>query len=316
MSELLAEVQDLLHMLKVRDPGAVLLASLQQEDGAEARFKGTVRQAATHPYLRSHAWTSPVVTSELLRQISVAVVRTALPVPPENDYALTSLSMEMPGHEVRSASAGGPYPTALVCSVSDSSFREGTLSRADLEIELHNSDGTTSRGRLAGRFFPLHVYKDLRANRRAASQLSPGGKDVAGERVPRDVVHVESQEEVLITVPQPRGSGFVSALVGAANHPYFHHNVAVPDHVPGVMIFEAATQLALAVARMRLGLGERTPPRVPRLSATVSRFIELDLPVELSCEPRAVAADGVLEAHVAVQQANHTCASLHVTIQV
>lgn len=317
MRDLLAEHPDLLRLLKVRDSGAVLLASLQPGDDAGTRFIGTVRGTATHPYLRTHAWTSPVVTSEVLRQLSVAVVRTALPVPPENDYALTSLSMEMPGHEIRPTSTGGPYPTAFACSVCDCSLREGSLSQAELEIELHNSDGTISRAHLAGRFFPLDVYKNLRASGRMTLGRRWGdGQEEVGERVAPDVVHVQSQEEVLVTVPRPRGSGFTSALVGAAQHPYFHHNVTTPDHVPGAMIFEAATQMALAVARLQLGLGGLTPPRVFHLSATVSRFIELDLPVELCCKLKVVAADGSLDTETDVLQGSRPCASLRINVQV
>jgi hypothetical protein len=312
MNDLLSGVDDLLHLCKLRDPGAVLISSLER-DGV-ARFRAGVRHASTHPYLvRGHVWTSPVVVSELLRQASVAVVRRALDVPPENDYALTTMSLELPPHPIRAGAGDAVRPVAIELAIVNSATRDGMLTQADMEVVLRNDDGTAARCRLGGRFFPLAVYQRVREASRAAFLAAPRGEAAVAAPVAPAIAEVAQPEEVLVTVPERRDGGFVSALLGAAGHPYFHHNVKVPDHVPGAMMIEAAVQATLAVARLGLGRAEPAVARVTRLSAGIARFVELDGPAALVCEPRD-GGGGHLESTVRVEQAGQVCATLELTL--
>ena len=55
------------------------------------RFVATLAERSQHPYLHEFGWRHPVTVAELLRQLSVAVVRLSLPVHEHHDYALTGM---------------------------------------------------------------------------------------------------------------------------------------------------------------------------------------------------------------------------------
>lgn len=257
--------------LKVRDIESILLQGLRPVAAAEGTYEAHIRSSAQHAYLPHYNWLSPVLQSEVHRQLSVAVMRCFFSIPGTFDYALQKYSLAV------EATDPALVPDRIVCEVMSSQRRGGALSSAQLRIRMFAGQAVLSVAELGGPFLPESVLKGLMRSQyaeAAISELEVEPRLVSPERVGRlEICEVLVGDNTKSISHSPGVLSHVAAFVGPSSHPYFHHNIGAPDHVPGAMVFEACLQHLTLVVEA---------PVVPQsLEVELHRFLALSVPATL-----------------------------------
>ncbi|WP_162002521.1 ScbA/BarX family gamma-butyrolactone biosynthesis protein [Streptomyces sp. CB01881] len=214
----------------------------------------------------------PVLLAETVRQAGLLIGHVGFGVPHGHEFALDELCYTL-GPAGLDALAVTAAPASLMLEVGchDVRMRHGRLASLRVHAEIRRD------GRLVGhasgqlRVFSPVAYARLRgAGNRPAGPWIPDAP-TAPELVGRD----RAADVVLGPSPVP-GSWLLRA---DARHPVLFDRD--PDHVPGMLVLEAARQAA-----HRLRHPERVVP--VELVSSFNRFIELDRP----CLVRAVREPG------------------------
>lgn len=261
--------------LKVRDVESILLQGLEPLAAAEDTYEAHIRPSARHAYLPHYDWLSPVLQSEVHRQFSVAVMRCFFSVPNSFDYALQKYSL------VVEATDPSVVPDRIVCELVSSERRGEALSSAQLRIRMFAGQAVLSVAELGGPLLPESVLKGLMNSQFAEGALSE--LEVEPIRIAPERVGRREFSEVLVggakSMSKEEGVlSHVAGFVGSSSHPYFHHNISAPDHVPGAMVFEACLQ------HMALVMEASVVPR--SLDVELHRFLELSIPAQMSSTVR------------------------------
>ncbi len=291
MENALDTLPDPLDAIKVLDAGAVLVGGLRQT--SPGRFVAEVRQDASHAYVGRYPWMSLVMQSELHRQLSVGAVRCFVDVPASHDYALRGYSLRI------ADDAGALVPERIEGEVVSTKVRDGALSQAHLRLTASAGGRELSVAELRGAFVPSSLLKGL----------MQGQYDAEGSAPPPHVATnfesagVSEAREVLVGEPQKFSeSEWGATFVGPSVHPRFHHNAIAPDHVPGVMVFDACLQHIASVRRAQVGRARE----LVALEFSLERFLELDVAAEVHSSWSESAANGH-EVEIAFSQRGHHC---------
>ncbi|MFJ3790451.1 ScbA/BarX family gamma-butyrolactone biosynthesis protein [Kitasatospora sp. NPDC090091] len=220
----------------------------------------------------------PVLMAETVRQAALLIGHVGFGVPRGHHFALDELCYSLgPDGLDGLAITGAPAALMLRANCQDVRIRHGRLASLRVHVEVERDGRPVGRAAVQLRALSPAAYARLRepARRAAAPWLPPActKPQMAGREQAADVVLGPS--------PVP-GSWLLRADV---RHPVLSEPAL--DHVPGMVVLEAARQ---AAQRLR-----HPDPVVPvELVSSFSGFIELDRPclVRAVREPRIAAGAG------------------------
>ncbi|MEC4020644.1 ScbA/BarX family gamma-butyrolactone biosynthesis protein [Streptomyces sp. H27-D2] len=220
------------------------------------------------------AWHDPLLAAETLWQASVLVGQTYYGVPADQHPVMAELDLDI----VPSAILLGPRPAEIRLEISGSDVQSphGMLTGMTLEVELLRGDEFVGTGRVALRL-PAEAPRtdEARTAEHAGRQARPNGLPPRPEPVPAAIVGRLDERDVVLGIPRPAPArrGHTWTLRTDPSHPVlFDHPT---DHVPAMLLLEAARQAAQAVC---------APYRMlpVELRSAFHGYVELDIPCHIA----------------------------------
>ncbi|MEU7572024.1 AfsA-related hotdog domain-containing protein [Micromonospora sp. NPDC049240] len=253
---------------------------------------------AGHPHYTGHTGAAnrrldPLLLVECCRQAETYAAHVLFDVEPRAAFVLRGWSAELfrPGFAavVRDATSG---PTELRMTVTTGVPRRvgGRVRGLDYEFTLRVAGHRIGVVRLAVGYLAPEAYTVVRSRGRGgppptSSRLGPAAV-VGGLTAPDRVGRRRATDTVLLDVRTAERAVTAGLRVPVENISFFDHD---HDHVPGMVLLEAARQVAtLATAHWGGDAPDRTV--MSRMAASFAAYAELDQPVTLTAVP-ADAAD-------------------------
>ncbi len=216
---------------------------------------------------------SPLMVVETLRQLGIHIPHRYFGVPPSTHFLITDLSWRV---DAAAQPAGGHGAGQITCLVASGQPRRapgtGLLTALRLRVRFLVGERCFAHAEGGARFVDDARYAALRGRPRRAPGDLPRLSDGAGAGVrpePARVV-VESSRDLLIV----RYGDRLYVDPADPGHPFFFDHPS--DHVPGVVLLEAARQ-AVAVR----SAGRLTRPVACRFAAL--RFTEFAPRARVDC---------------------------------
>lgn len=265
--------------------GEVFLTDLQPT--GPTAYVAAAQLPRSHAYYGDHllrpSTYDPVLLLEACRQSALAGAHEFFSVPTDYKFILTHLRIHLSRPE---RIAVGTEPCALLMRVTvvDHRRREGLTTGLDYEFDLFAKDVPIGRAAVGLRFKSPEGYTALRLKNRGGLALpssatypdNQGGTPVDPYRVGR----VNSHNVVLTDAAVDGESARANLRIPAAHPSMFDHP---QDHLPGMVIAEAARQLSLLAALEVRGMSpSKTFPT--DLSVVFNQFGELDKETVLDAE--------------------------------
>ncbi|MEU9131075.1 ScbA/BarX family gamma-butyrolactone biosynthesis protein [Kitasatospora sp. NPDC048540] len=275
--------------------GEVFLTDLRST--GEDTYAVAAMLPRSHAYYGDHLLRpgryDPVLLLEAGRQACLAGAHAFYEVPLTDKFILTFLRISLIRPQLLVVGSR-PLRVTMKATVTDRRLREGRITGLDTSIEL-SVDGTVIGWTGVGlRFRDPSAYADLRAKNRDGRPLpSTAELPVAPARSLTDPYLVgRAAAANVILSDAVSGDGVArAALHVPPEHPsLFDH---AQDHLPGMVLTEAARQVAVFAAMEARGL---SPAKVypTELFVTMTRFGELEPATVLTakvCEPQTGAQE-------------------------
>lgn len=265
----------------------IFLTGVRKMD--EQEYLATARTPAAHPYFTDHRTKTidPLFLLECCRQAGPYGGREFIGIDPDGKFLLHSCSFRLPGL-ASSAAVPGESPAEVALAVDAGPRRN---SRAGARKVSYAFDMTLPSGRLgAARMDVRHVshelYDTLRGRRNAATALPAASLTPVA---PYLVGRTRASNVVLADVVVDAGLGEARAALRlpADNSSLFDRSY---DHVPAMVLIEAARQLCLGSRAETVGGPEEWTTLVGA-DFSFHRFVELDAPVAVRLASRTRADD-------------------------
>ncbi|MFF2060660.1 ScbA/BarX family gamma-butyrolactone biosynthesis protein [Streptomyces sp. NPDC058200] len=245
----------------------VLLTGWRRTD--DTRFAVTAQWPRLHsfftPVRGSH---DPLLTAETIRQVGSLLAHAEFGTPLGHHFLMRDLSFTV---EPRHLAIGG-VPAGLELDVTCSQIRRRGSELAGLRYEavVHRDGQIVATGGASYVCATPAVYRRLRGERASRSDVQPPPPLAAP--VPPQSVGRSTPFDVVLS---PTGDAQTWQLRVDTGHPIlFDHPV---DHIPGMVLLEAARQAATSVLR--------TDACVPTsFTGEFPRFAELDLPCRIELQ--------------------------------
>lgn len=258
--------------------GEVFLTDVAQLTDTE--YIAASQLPRSHAYYGDHTQyvTSydPVLLLEASRQAALAIAHRFFAVPAAHKFILTKLNVRI---DQPAALRIGLRPGELVARVriTDKRVRDGQVAGLDYHLELSElSTGSIGSIDVGLRFRSPDSYLDLRSRNRGDAPLPssatfrPALTEPAAEPA---TVGRRDPRNVIITTPTPVDGVVVAEMQLPTTHPsMFDHP---QDHVPGMVLIEAARQLAIAAVTERHSFAP-TKLQVRSITSEFVKFAELE----------------------------------------
>ncbi|MEU3414923.1 MULTISPECIES: ScbA/BarX family gamma-butyrolactone biosynthesis protein [unclassified Streptomyces] len=265
--------RELVHRASVAE---VLLTDVLRVD--ETRFAAAACWSRSHPTfpVDGHAVHHPLMVVETLRQLGIFIPLRYFGLPVDTRMLITDVFFTTePGAQPR-ASHGA---TQVTCRVRVTGLRTGPDgATAGLRLHAEYLAGGTVFARAGGgaRFLSAERYAALRGPRAGTCQPPASAGLLRPDPARLGVPHAR---DVVIGLAERHGrAGTADVLVDAADpwHPFFFDHAT--DHVPGMVLLEAARQAAALASG-----GALSRPTGARLTAL--RFTEFSPSARIICVP-------------------------------
>jgi hypothetical protein len=251
----------------------VLLTDIDRT--SDTTFLAGAHWPRRHPYFgpwdATDVAVGPALALETLRQTAIALAHLHLGVPFGQAFVMESMRVEVMPDAMRRADR--PETPTIDVEISDLVERRGIAASYDAALTLREGDPVLARGGGVARTIPGAVYRRMREGAPSSSDLAalahrptPGVPDLVG-----------APEAQYVLLSGPAGGTSFELSLDTTNPVYFDHPL---DHVPGMVVLEAALQAFRAHAQ--------DPTHVPR--AVVVDFLqhtELTRPVRIELEADA-----------------------------
>ncbi|MCO4700521.1 hypothetical protein LRR80_06631 [Streptomyces sp. RO-S4] len=236
----------------------VMLTGWERTD--EYRFAVTAQWPRGHSFFTSvNGCHDPLIAAETLRQIGSLLAHAEYAVPLGHHFLMRDLSLTVRPEHLLVGGAPASLDIDVVCE--DVKTRRENLTGLRYTTVMRRAGQVAATGSASFTCMTPKVYQRLRAGR-----LNDAGPQLAltAPTAPQNVGRVSPTDVVLSPVGRPGRW----QLRADTRHPVlFEHPV---DHIPGMMLLEAARQAAMATA------GENAMPL--SLTGQFSRYAELDTP--------------------------------------
>ncbi|MFF3843164.1 ScbA/BarX family gamma-butyrolactone biosynthesis protein [Streptomyces sp. NPDC001930] len=234
----------------------------------ENRFSVSARWSASHPFFAPVAALrhDPVLVAETIRQTTMLVAHAELGVPLDEQFVMWGLSYTADPEALAVDGPSSDVNVDVVCS--DLMGRGGRLRNLRTTMVLTRNGRLLATGGGVARCTSALAYRRMRGERMAALgrpvPLIPGVD-------PRLVGRERAEDVVLGPGTRP---GQWQLRINTAHTTLFRRP---NDHVPGMLLLEAARQ----AATMALGSTAYLPST---LDVSFSRYVELDSPCWIEAE--------------------------------
>jgi hypothetical protein len=279
---------------------------------SETDFVAAAQLPRSHAYYGDHIQRvvryDPVLLLEVSRQTGLAIAHQFCGVPFGHKFILTRLDIRI---DQLSTIVVNSRPGQLVATarIVDQRTRDGMVTGIELHVELAELvTGRIGSAHVGLRFRSSDAYRELRTRHRGGATLPSTATYRPGHRalpaIPATVGRRDPRN-VIVSQPTPVDGVIVADLLLPTTHPsLFDHP---QDHIPGMVLIEAARQAAIAGVADRHGFD---PARIQvraftseftkfaelepttRLIATVARSSAEKPTVDLQTEPMQAARDG------------------------
>ncbi|MDX6258751.1 MAG: 2-oxo-3-(phosphooxy)propyl 3-oxoalkanoate synthase [Kribbellaceae bacterium] len=272
----------------------VLLTSWSAE--APESFSVTAQWPRCHSFytpVAGHRCQDPMLGAETVRQAGLLLAHAEFGVPLGHQFLVSELSFETTPEALRVSST--PTDLELQVTCHDIVRRGDRLSGMRYEVQFLRDGVIAGSGQAKYTCTSPAVYRRLRADRDLGPlpQLDPECPVAVGRTDARDVV---------VT---PYDDGFRQLRVDLAHPALFDHPL---DHVPGMLLLEAARQAALAAS-----FPESVLPVA--LDIQFLRYAELDQPCVITTARGQTGDDGRTPIEVTASQEGEAVFTSTVTVQ-
>ncbi|WP_395576628.1 ScbA/BarX family gamma-butyrolactone biosynthesis protein [Streptomyces sp. BK79] len=236
----------------------VMLTDWERRD--EHRFTVTAQWPRSHTFFTSvNGCHDPLIAAETLRQAGTLLAHAEYGVPLGHHFLMWDLSLTVWPEHLLVDGAPTSLDIDIVCS--DFKMRGDSLAGFRYQTVMRRAGQVVATGGASFTCMAPKVYQRLRSNRRnsAGPQLP-----LTAPAAPQNVGRVSPMDVVLSPVGQ---EGRWQLRVDTRHPVLFEHPV---DHVPGMMLLEAARQATVATT------GQCATPL--SVTAEFSRYAELDTP--------------------------------------
>ncbi|MEU3664609.1 ScbA/BarX family gamma-butyrolactone biosynthesis protein [Streptomyces sp. NPDC032940] len=239
---------------------------------AEVMLTGWTRRDDTHftvaaQWPRLHGFFAtvdgyhdPLLVAETIRQAGLLVAHTEFGVPLGHQFLMWDLTVDVRPEQLRIETTPAAPEIEIACS--DIKRRGSSISGLHLTVVIRRDGQVAATGAATFNCTSASVYRRLRA-----AQIGdgvPAPLPLTSPIAPQDVGRISPTDVVLSPAPEPD----CWQLRVDTRHPVlFDHPV---DHVPGMVLMEAARQAAAAfLGRACLPVG---------MTSAFTRYAELDAP--------------------------------------
>lgn len=206
----------------------------------------------------------PLIAVETVRQVSTLLCHTEFGVPLDHRFVMWDIGLTVVPEHLEVGGAPAAIDVEVECS--DIKRRGNTLVAMRTTMAMHRDGRAVAHGSTSFSSLSPAVYRRLRGDRTSFGVLppaAPAAPQSVGRALPSDVVL------------SPTGRRDRWNLRVDTHHPVlFDHPV---DHIPGMLLMEAARQAAVAALGPRAVLPGA-------ISAAYHCFAELDIPVLIRTE--------------------------------
>ncbi|MFE0178742.1 ScbA/BarX family gamma-butyrolactone biosynthesis protein [Streptomyces sp. NPDC059002] len=201
------------------------------------RFSVAVRLPHDHPFFAPvRGGHDPLLIAETLRQAVALVSHAAYDVPLDHAFSLTSLRYDC----VPDRLDVGDWPVAvdveLICA--PVGRRRGGLTQLDVELAIRHAGHVVATGEIAVRIITAAAYRRLRGEMTGHTYARPAAPPVPAALVGR----ADTGDVLLAATAHPHSW----ELRVDTSHPTLFQGPK--DHVPGMVLLEAARQAAQATS--------------------------------------------------------------------
>ena len=215
--------------------------------------------------------------TELGRQASIAVSHRFFDVPMDYCFIMGGSAIELLPQCQGQENEFGFNRIAMQIRVREKQLRKGTLTTAQAEYAFFNERSQVIRGTGSWNLQPRPLFERVR--RSALANLPPGDGQVALTAAEPTALGRRDTNNVVISYPEELLERRYSARLQVdLEHPFFFDHPL--DHVPGLLVFEGCSQLAM----ISIALATRSRVRdlvLDGCEIRFDRFVELSLETEL-----------------------------------
>lgn len=249
----------------------VLLTDVRASgDQAGNSFEAAAQWARSHPTFdrTGDGRHDPLMVAETLRQLGIYVPLRYYAVPPDSHFLIEELNYSLdPALEPRATFAG----SEITCEIQAEplqSDRQGHLQRLHLAVRYLTDGSMFAQAEGIARFLSATAYAAVRS-RQPADDPTEHTPVIAPDPL---LVGATREQDLLIAV-DPHGSVRLTPADGY--HPFFFDHFS--DHVPGMVLIEAARQ----AAALHL---EDPNVRTTACVLRAARFTEPSPPAHITCD--------------------------------
>lgn len=279
------------HLVHRAAVSEVFLTDLRVTD--ETTFQVGAQWPRDHSFyrLQSPDRHDPMLLAETIRQAVLLIAHQVFEVP--LDWKFVSLEKTCGVTPEGLETDGRPANILLSMTCHDIKRNKRGVNGMRVEIGCYRDGVRIGGGELRWSVVPPAIYSRLRGGRdKEIVSAGEPGTPVAGHLIGRE----RSRDVVLSPM---LGANTWKLRVDQGHAVLFDHPV---DHVPGMVLMEAARQAAL------LTVGE--PDALPvRCSFTFDKYVELDAPTIVTAQPAAPAIRGNRGVQVVFEQESSTVAT-------
>lgn len=255
----------------------VFLTDIRRIDGNT--YASAAQLPRSHAYYGDHllrpSTYDPILLLEACRQAALAGAHHCYGVPGDHKFILTHLDIHL-AQPRRIVVGRAPCRLSILVTTRSRKVRDGRTTGIDYEMMLITEGAEIGRAALGLRFKSAPEYTALRLKNRGGVTF-PSSADsadsVPGTRLQPHLVGRADPDNVILTDAQTTSWGTQAVLRAPTGHAsMFDHP---QDHVPGMVLAEAARQLALYSVMERYGVSA-VKAFPTDLTVTFSQFAELD----------------------------------------
>ncbi|MDT0612749.1 ScbA/BarX family gamma-butyrolactone biosynthesis protein [Streptomyces lancefieldiae] len=274
--------KELVHRAAVAE---VMLTDWERVD--ETRFKVAAQWPRSHSFFtpvdgRFH---DPLIAAETIRQVGSLLGHAEFGVPFGHHYLLHDLSLRV--HPEHMMIHQAPASLELEVTCRDIKMRGGRLAALRYETAVRRDGHVAATGLYSFSCVSPAVYRRVRPEHVFSSDHRP--LPLTAPAAPQSVGRMSPADVVLSPIGEPNRW----QLRLDTQHPVLFDHPG--DHVPGMVLLEAARQAAAGV----LGRSSLFPLGI---TSELLQYAELDIPCVIEANPLPPQADGHLAVHVTGHQ--------------